>query len=255
MWTGLSDNTELFWAVLSQRLGRSTALGCTGRTGARSRVPALGVRRVVPVAGIEPNAAGASRFDAQRFPPARRLADQSPAPHTCVCAATASPSRKSLRVSSASRRPPMRFGWPTAKQGARGGVRWPQPCLKHARPRLARPSQPPEGQGRGSRRQGGAFHSLHRSSRLDGRCPHAVLAWRRRARRHEWPESATRSRGGSSAARWHASRQGHPTAHPNTAGSTQWRSQGGEEVKRIEAALTSGRRCSRGRLGVDGGAA
>jgi hypothetical protein len=35
-------------------------------------------------------------------------------------------------------------------------------CLKHARPRHARPVQPPEGQGRVSRRRGGALRSLHK---------------------------------------------------------------------------------------------
>jgi hypothetical protein len=92
-------------------------------------------------------------------------------------------------------------------------------------------------------------------SRLDGRCTHMVLARRRRARGHEWPESTTRSWGGSLAARRHATKHGHTAAHPNAAGSTQRRSHGGEKVKRTEAVLTSGRRCSRGRLGVDGGAA
>jgi hypothetical protein len=45
------------------RLGRGTALGCAGRTGARSRDLALGARRVDPVAGLEATAAGASRHD------------------------------------------------------------------------------------------------------------------------------------------------------------------------------------------------
>jgi hypothetical protein len=36
----------------------------------------------------------------------------------------------------------MRLDWLTAKHGARRGVHWPQPCLKHARPRHARPAQP-----------------------------------------------------------------------------------------------------------------
>jgi hypothetical protein len=42
-------------------LGRGTALGCAGQTGARARDLALDVRRVDPVAGLEATAAGASR--------------------------------------------------------------------------------------------------------------------------------------------------------------------------------------------------
>jgi hypothetical protein len=105
------------------------------------------VRRVDPVAGFEPVDACASRHGAQRLSPARNRAGRSPAPHTRARTTTASPGRKSPRSSSASRRPPLRLGWPTAKHGARGGVRWPQPCLKHARPRLARRAQPPEVKG------------------------------------------------------------------------------------------------------------
>jgi hypothetical protein len=44
----------------ARRLGRGTALGCAGRTDARARVLALGVRRVDPVVGFEPVAVGAS---------------------------------------------------------------------------------------------------------------------------------------------------------------------------------------------------
>jgi hypothetical protein len=39
-------------------------------------------------------------------------------------------------------------------------------------------------------------------------------------------------------------------ARLNDGGSTQSRDQGGEEVKKAATALTLGRRCSRGRLGV-----
>jgi hypothetical protein len=45
------------------RLGRGTALGCAGRTGARARYLALSARCVDPVAGLEATAAGASRHD------------------------------------------------------------------------------------------------------------------------------------------------------------------------------------------------
>jgi hypothetical protein len=43
------------------RLGRGTALGCAGRTGARARDLALDARCVDPVAGLEATTAGASR--------------------------------------------------------------------------------------------------------------------------------------------------------------------------------------------------
>jgi hypothetical protein len=43
------------------RLGRGTALGCTGRTGARARDLTLGERRVDLVAGLEATATGASQ--------------------------------------------------------------------------------------------------------------------------------------------------------------------------------------------------
>jgi hypothetical protein len=154
----------------ARRPGRGTALGCPGWTDARARVLALGVRRVDPVTGFEPDAAGASWHGAQRLPPTRNRAGRSPAPHTSARTTTARPGQKSPRGSSASRQPPSQLGWPTAKHGARGGVRWPQPCSKHARPCLARPAQPPEGQGRVSRQRGGALVPCTRNSRLDGRC-------------------------------------------------------------------------------------
>jgi hypothetical protein len=83
---------------------------------------------------------------------------------------------------------------------------------------------------------------------LEGRRSQMVLAWRRRARGHGWPESATRSRCGSTGARRPATRQGHPTAHPNAVGARQRSNQGGGKRKRAAVVLTSGRWCSRGRL-------
>jgi hypothetical protein len=61
----------------------------------------------------------------------------------------------------------VQLGWSAAKPGACGGMRGPQPCLRHARPRHVRPAQPPGNQGRGSRRRGGAPRPLQRQSRLD----------------------------------------------------------------------------------------
>jgi hypothetical protein len=120
--------------------------------------------------------------------------------------------------------------------------------LTHARPRHARPVQPPGSQGCDSRRCGGAHRSLQEITRLDSRFTHVVLARRRWAREDEWPKSTTRSWGGSLVARRPAIRQDHAAAHPNAVGSTQSRDQGGEEVKRAATVLTLGRRCSRGLL-------
>jgi hypothetical protein len=56
-----------------------------------------------------------------------------------------------------------------------------------------------------------------------------VLAWRRRARGHEWPESSARARRGSSAARRPATRQGDTRAHSNAVGTKQSKVQGGRK--------------------------
>jgi hypothetical protein len=45
----------------------------------------------------------------------------------------------------------------------RGGVHGPQPCLRHARTRHARPAQPPENQGRDTRWCGGAHRPCKRN--------------------------------------------------------------------------------------------
>jgi hypothetical protein len=68
-----------------------------------------------------------------------------------------------------------------------------------------------------------------RHARHEGQRPQMVLAWRRRARGHEWPESSTRTRRGSPAARRPATRQGDTTAHPNAVGAKQSRGQGGRK--------------------------
>jgi hypothetical protein len=71
-----------------------------------------------------------------------------------------------------------------------------------------------------------------RRARLEGQHSQVVLAWRRRARGHEWPESSTRTRCGSSAARRPASRHGSTMAHPNAVGAKQSRVQGGRKGRR-----------------------
>jgi hypothetical protein len=71
------------------------------------------------------------------------------------------------------------------------------------------------------------------------------------AQGHEWPRRLTPSRCGSPTARRPATKQDHAAALLNAAGSTKSRDQGGEEVKKAAAAVTLGRRCSRGRLGVE----
>jgi hypothetical protein len=95
-----------------------------------------------------------------------------------------------------------------------------------------------------------------RRAPLEGQHPQVVLAWRRRARGHEWPESSTRTRRGSSAARRPASRQGDTTAHPNAVGAKQSKVQGGRKGNKVAAVvLTLGRRCSRSRVENGGGVA
>jgi hypothetical protein len=49
------------------RLGRGSALGCAGQTGARAHDLTLGAQRVDPVAGLEATAAGASRHGVNAF--------------------------------------------------------------------------------------------------------------------------------------------------------------------------------------------
>jgi hypothetical protein len=63
----------------------------------------------------------------------------------------------------------------------------------------------------------------------EGQRPQKVLAWQRRARGHQWPESSTRTRRGSPAARRPATSQGDTTAHPNAVGAKQSRVQEGRK--------------------------
>jgi hypothetical protein len=73
--------------------------------------------------------------------PAVARAGQSPASSQHPsCAATASSGWRFPRSSSASLWPPVQPGWPLVRPQARGGVRGPQPCLRHARPRPDRPA-------------------------------------------------------------------------------------------------------------------
>jgi hypothetical protein len=134
--------------------------GCAGRTGARSRDLALGTRRVDPVAGLEATAVGASRHsvntfhlqrntrvDAQLLTRAharRRRAWVKITPRTQCAAAASLAARLAGGLAWSSR-----------------DVRWPQPCVAHARPRLARSAQPPGNKGRVTRRSGGARRPLH----------------------------------------------------------------------------------------------
>jgi hypothetical protein len=118
--------------------------------------------------------------------------------------------------------------WPSMELVGRArakGVR----CARAFLP--VRSARPPGNQG--APRGDMAVRSIPaRRARLEGQHPQVVLAWRRRARGHEWPESSTRTRCGSSAARRPASRHGDTTAHPNAVGAKQSRDQGGRKGRR-----------------------
>jgi hypothetical protein len=132
----------------------------------------------------------------------------------------------------------------------RGGMRGPLPCLRHARPRHVRPAQPPGSQGRGSRWCGDAPRSLQKHSRLDDRHSQRHIAQRRRAQEHEEPRSSDLSRGGSSAARWPAHRQGKiPDGAPLHRRYYTGKHPRRERIRSWPRGAHVGRRCSRGRLG------
>jgi hypothetical protein len=142
------------------RLGHGTTLGCAGRTGARARDLALGVRRVDPVAGLEATAAGASRqgvnaihLQQNAWVDTRLLTHE----HARQRRAWVKVIPRTQRVAAASLAARLADGLAWSSRG----MRWPQPCVSHARPRLARSAQPPGNQGRDTRRSGSAQHSLH----------------------------------------------------------------------------------------------
>jgi hypothetical protein len=118
---------------------------------------------------------------------------------------------------SAGQWPSMELAGRARAQGARGAHTF-------------RPVRPARSSGNQSAlRQHGGAHAPAQHAWHEGQQPHKVLAWRRRARGHEWPESSARARRGSSAARRPATRQGDTTAHPNAVGAKQSRAQGGRK--------------------------
>jgi hypothetical protein len=149
--------------------------------------------------------------------------------------------------------PLVQLDWPAAKSRARNGVPGhSRACARAASPcPLGAAVWKPEVQHEMVQRHTNVpcktFHGL--TAGIHTR----LIARRQRAQKHEWPRSSYSSRGGSSAARWPAHRQVKGlVARLDTTGSTQGRDQGEGEVKTAAAALTLGRRCSRGRLGEDG---
>jgi hypothetical protein len=132
-----------------------------------------------------------------------------PGSHTkTFCVATVSSERRSPGSSSALRRPPVLLGWPTAKPGARGGVRGRQSCLRHRG--LTRFAWRNHLKVRGAARGDATAHIVPctRHARHEGRQTHRLITQRRRARGHDEPRSSDPSRGGRTAARRPAHRQG-----------------------------------------------
>jgi hypothetical protein len=110
------------------RLGRGTALGCTGRTGARARDLALGARRVDPVAGLEATAAGASRHgvNALHLQKTARVDARLPTQEHARCGEPRSkitPRPQRAAAASLAARLAGGLAWSSR------GVRWPQPCV------------------------------------------------------------------------------------------------------------------------------
>jgi hypothetical protein len=145
----------------------------------------------------------------------------------------------------------MQLGSQAANPRVRGGVRWPQPCLRHARPRHGRSAQPPGSQRRSSRRRGGAPRSLQKNPWLDG--------WHHKDTPHGDGELG--SMNGLGALTRHAAAvmrlEGQHTgtsrslaARLDVVGPSQESIQGAREGEDGRGVLTSGRRCSHGRLGV-----
>jgi hypothetical protein len=114
--------------LVGQMLGHGTTLGCTSRVCTRARSPAHGVRRVHPVAGGEPHAAGAARRGAPCFHLQGHAQDEARLAHTGVLRGDSELGRRSPRGSARS------DGHPCSSAG-----RWPSlehvvACAGHRRP-------------------------------------------------------------------------------------------------------------------------
>jgi hypothetical protein len=221
--------------------------GCAGQTGARARDLSLDAQRVDPVAGLEATAVSASRHGVNAF----HLQQNTWVDARVLTGAHARRRRAWVKITPRTQRAA------TASLAARlaGGlawssrdVRWPQPCVAHARPRLARSAQPPGNQGRVTRRSGGARHPLH-------------SALGSKAGDHRWSSHGDGGPGGMDGPR-----------APHNRGAAVLRLEGrqpgmdmrrrtptppvpnrkeikeGGKRKRAAVMLTSGRRCSRGML-------
>jgi hypothetical protein len=229
------------------RLGRGTALGCAGRTGARARDLALGARRVDPVAGLEATTVGASRHDVNAF----HLQQNARVDARLLTHARARRRRAWVKITPRTQRAA------AASLAARlaGGLAWssrdvrrPKPCVAHARPRLARSAQPPGNQGCVTRRSGSAQHPLH-------------SALGSKAGDHRWSSHGDSGPGdmdgpraphnrGAAVLRLEGRQPGKDTQRRTPTPPVPNREEIKEGGKRKRAAvmLTSGRRCSRGRL-------
>jgi hypothetical protein len=155
--------------------------------------------------------------------------------------------RGGLPCGSADRRPALSARWHAR----------PQSCLRHARPRLARPAQPPGCQGRDSKRRGGTPRPLQQIT-------HGTKAGEHKGSSHgdgelggmTSPRALTRR---GAAGVWldgqHTGKIRVPTVCLDVANPALESNQGGREEEDGRGVLTLGRRCSCGRLGVDGGVA
>jgi hypothetical protein len=127
-------------------------------------------------------------------------------------------------------------------------VRWPQPCVSYARPRLARSAQPPGNQGRDTRRSGGAQRSLHNT--LDSK-----------AGDHRWSSHGDGVPGGmdgpraplnhgAAVLRLEGQQPGNDTRRrtPTPPVPNREEIKEGGKRKRAAVVLTSGRWCSHGQL-------
>jgi hypothetical protein len=229
------------------RLGHGTALGCAGRTGARARDLALGAWRVDPVAGLEATAAGASRHDVNTFhlqQNARVNVRLLTHPHARRRRAWVKITPRTQRAAAASLAARLTGGLAWSLRG----VCWPQPCVAHARPRLARSAQPPGNQEHVTRRSGGARRPLH-------------SALGSKAGDHRWSSHGDGGLGGMDGPRAPLNRgaavlrlEGRQPGKDTRRRTPTPPVPNGEEIKeggkrkRAAVMLTSGRRCSHGRL-------
>jgi hypothetical protein len=222
-------------------------LGFDGRTGARVCDLALGAQRVDPVAGLEATAVGASRHGVNAFHLQRnawvdaRLLTRA---HARRWRAWVKITPRTQRVAAASLAARLAGGLAWSSRD----VRWPKPCVAHARPRLARSTQPPGNQGRITRRSGSAQHPLH-------------SALGSKAGDHRWSSHGDGGPGGmdgprapqncsAAVLRLEGRQPGKDTRRHTPTPPVPNREEIKEGGKRKRAAvmLTLGRRCSRGRL-------